>query len=70
MSANGEQQHPLLPDPAEDIGIVIMRFEPRWSADGQSILFDAYTWAWDAPKTYRLHHYADWPQSTGHRRYL
>jgi dipeptidyl aminopeptidase/acylaminoacyl peptidase len=54
MSANGEQQRPLLPDPAEDIDIVIMRFEPRWSADGQSILFDAYTWAWDAPKTYRL----------------
>ena len=48
MSADGTQQRPLLPDPPfAEINViinVIMRFEPRWSADGQRILFDDCTW--------------------------
>ena len=40
MRANGEQQHPLFPDPKKGVPTVIMRFFPRWSADGQSILFN------------------------------
>ena len=36
MSANGEDQRPLLPDPNLDA----VEFAPRWSADGQHILFD------------------------------
>ncbi len=43
MDATGENQHPLLPDPTDDINAVIMRFQPRWSADGRSILFDECT---------------------------
>ena len=43
MSANGEDQRPLLPDPDPD-DVPMMRFFPRWSADGQRILFDDCTW--------------------------
>ena len=38
MRANGEQQHPLFPDPQEGAATIIMWFFPRWSADGQRIL--------------------------------
>lgn len=44
MLANGEQQRPLLPNPEAGANKVVMRFEPRWSADGQLILFDECTW--------------------------
>lgn len=40
MSANGEQQRPLLPDPPADADKITMIFEPKWSADGQRILYD------------------------------
>jgi len=43
MSATGEQQRPLLPDPQEG-DTLIFRFTPRWSADGQQILFDEFLW--------------------------
>ncbi len=43
MSANGEDQRPLLPDPDPD-GPFVMRFFPRWSADGQRIVFDDRAW--------------------------
>ena len=39
MRANGEQQRPLLPDPQEGVATVIMRFFPRWSADGNAFYF-------------------------------
>ena len=38
MSANGEDQRPLLD------GETTMKFFPRWSADGRRILFDDCTW--------------------------
>ncbi len=43
MSATGQHQRPLLPDPQEG-DTLIMRFYPRWSADGQRILFDEFKW--------------------------
>lgn len=43
MSATGEHQRPLLPDPP--IGdTLILRYRPRWSADGQRILFYEFKW--------------------------
>ncbi|MDE0482889.1 MAG: hypothetical protein OXI67_09950 [Candidatus Poribacteria bacterium] len=39
MSADGEDQRPLFPDPKPGAKTVTMRFFPRWSADGQRILF-------------------------------
>ena len=39
MRANGDKQRPLFPDPKEGVATVIMRFTPRWSADGKRILF-------------------------------
>ena len=43
MSATGEHQRPILPDPPiEDI--LILRFRPRWSTDGQRILFCEHKW--------------------------
>ncbi len=39
MSANGENQRPLIPDPPDDADKIVMRFFPRWSADGQRIVF-------------------------------
>ncbi|MCE2403191.1 PD40 domain-containing protein [Candidatus Poribacteria bacterium] len=39
MSADGEDQRPLLPDPKPGAKTITMRFFPRWSADGQRILF-------------------------------
>ena len=44
MSADGENQRPLLPDPKPGAGTVIMRFFPRWSADGRRIVFEDCTW--------------------------
>ena len=44
MSANGEDQRPLLPDPKPGADTVIMRFFPRWSADGQRLVFEDCTW--------------------------
>ena len=44
MSANGEQQRPLFPDPQKGVPTIIMRFFPRWSADGQRILFNDCKW--------------------------
>ncbi|MDE0084142.1 MAG: DPP IV N-terminal domain-containing protein [Candidatus Poribacteria bacterium] len=43
MSANGEDQRPLLPDPKQD-DEATDKFLPRWSADGQRILFDDCVW--------------------------
>ena len=44
MDATGENQHPLLSDPDDNIDAVIMRFRPRWSADGRKVLYDEATW--------------------------
>ena len=44
MSANGENQRPLLPDPKPGMDTVIMRFFPRWSADGQQLVLKDCTW--------------------------
>ncbi|MDE0314055.1 MAG: hypothetical protein OXM61_04065 [Candidatus Poribacteria bacterium] len=43
MSANGEDQRPLLPDPKED-DEATDKYLPRWSADGKRILFDDCVW--------------------------
>ena len=50
MSANGDEQRPLLPDPKEGVPTVIMRFFPRWSSDGQRILFSEIQWGVDEQK--------------------
>ncbi len=42
MDATGENQRPLLPDPEPGADEVIMRFFPRWSSDGQQVIFDDY----------------------------
>ena len=47
MSANGEQQRPLFPDPKKGADTIIMRIFPRWSADGQRILFYESQWRGD-----------------------
>lgn len=39
MSADGEDQRPLFPDPKPGANTVTMRFIPRWSSDGQRIVF-------------------------------
>ena len=44
MSADGENQRPLLPDPKLGADTVTMRFFPRWSADGRRIVFEDCTW--------------------------
>lgn len=44
MLANGENQRPLIPDPEPGVNISVMRFFPRWSADGQRIVFADCTW--------------------------
>lgn len=44
MSANGENQRPLIiPNPPADADLITMRFYPRWSADGQRIVFSDCT---------------------------
>ena len=43
MSANGDNKRPLLPDPKQD-DEATDKFVPRWSADGQRILFDDCVW--------------------------
>ena len=52
MRVNGEQQRPILPDPQEGVPTVIMRFFPRWSSDGQRILFYESQWRGDERKRY------------------
>ena len=44
MSADGENQRPLLPDPKLGAATVTMRFFPRWSADGRRLVFGDCTW--------------------------
>ena len=46
MSADGQHQRPLLPDP-EAGEPPTLRFFPRWSADGQQILFAEVQWLKD-----------------------
>ena len=46
MSADGQHQRPLLPDPVADDPLTL-RFFPRWSADGQQILFAEVQWLKD-----------------------
>ena len=43
MDAEGQRQHPILPDPLLD-GPLTSRYFPRWSADGQRILFYESKW--------------------------
>ncbi|RKU36339.1 hypothetical protein C6496_13865 [Candidatus Poribacteria bacterium] len=43
MAANGEDQRPLLPDPKPDADTIVIRFAPRWSSDGQRIVFQDCT---------------------------
>lgn len=43
MSADGQHQHPALPDPPLN-GPPTFRYFPRWSADGQRILFYESKW--------------------------
>ena len=43
MSADGEQQEPLFPDlPLADA--LVLHFFPRWSADGQRVIFSEVKW--------------------------
>ena len=46
MSADGQHQRPLLPNPAAGEPLTL-RFFPRWSADGQQILFAEVQWLQD-----------------------
>ena len=46
MDADGTNQRPLLPDQPLD-GPLILRYFPRWSADGQRILFSESKWLKD-----------------------
>ena len=43
MSADGQHQRPALPDPPPN-GPLTLRYFPRWSADGQRILFSESKW--------------------------
>lgn len=43
MSADGQHQRPALPDPPRN-GPLTLRYFPRWSADGQRILFFESKW--------------------------
>ena len=43
MSAEGQHQRPVLPDPPRN-GPLTLRYFPRWSADGQRILFSEVQW--------------------------
>ncbi|RKU27835.1 hypothetical protein C6497_10490 [Candidatus Poribacteria bacterium] len=44
MSAKGEDQLPVLPDPKPGSDTVIMRFYPCWSADSKRLVFLDCTW--------------------------
>ena len=46
MDADGQHQRPVLPDPPLD-GPITLRYFPRWSADGQQILFYESKWLRD-----------------------
>ena len=52
MRVNGEQQRPILPEPQEGVPTIIMRFFPRWSADGRRILFYESQWRGAERKRY------------------
>ena len=43
MDADGQHQRPILPDPPLD-GPLTLRFFPRWSADGQRVLYAEVKW--------------------------
>ena len=43
MSADGQHQRPVLPDPPLD-GPITLRYFPRWAADGQRLLFYESKW--------------------------
>ena len=47
MSTTGENQRPLFLDPKADAEVAIMRFFPRWSADGKRIVFSEVQWLED-----------------------
>lgn len=44
MDSDGENQQPLLRDVDENADEGILRFRPRWSADGNKVLYDEATW--------------------------
>ena len=44
MDADGDNQRSLLPDPEKGALTIITRYFPRWSADGQRILFEDCKW--------------------------
>lgn len=44
MAANGEDQRPAILDPKPDADVGILRYGPRWSSDGQRIVFNDCTW--------------------------
>ncbi len=46
MDADGQHQRRVLPDPPQD-GPPTLRYFPRWSVDGQRILFDESKWLKD-----------------------
>ena len=48
MSAAGQHQRPL--QPHRRLDDEVMQFEPRWSADGQRVLFDDCKWVGDRTK--------------------
>ena len=54
MDSDGKNQRPLLSDPDENNDGVIMRFRPRWSADGRKVLYDNYTWLDNAESNGKL----------------
>lgn len=44
MSANGEDQRPVFPDPKPGADVITLRHLPRWSADGKQFVFDDCKW--------------------------
>ena len=48
MSAAGQHQRPL--QPHRRLDDEVMQFEPRWSTDGQRVLFDDCKWVGDRTK--------------------
>ena len=53
MSADGQPQHPVLPDPGPN-DPPTFRYFPRWSADGQRILFYESKWFRDGDVMYLI----------------
>ena len=48
MSANGENKRSLFPNPKPGAKGISMKFHPRWSSDGQRIVFVDVTWQGNA----------------------